>query len=304
MIRAREDRPARGVTLCLLVYICFTGIDSSAKWLIEAGLPVFQIVFVRYLGHLLIVIGTSGPSQGRALLRMQSPKLTLLRGAMLVTATCANFIALQFLPLTITTSIVFSAPLIVTALAALFLGEKVGPRRWVAIGVGFLGVLIITQPFGAGFQWAMLISCIPPFAASVYALITRRLAGIEAPETMQFWAAFLPVCALAPIAFLDWRWPSAPVDWAVFICIGGFGWLGHQLYTVAHRFAEASLLAPLNYVQIIYVTAASWLIFHHPPEFWTLIGVGVIIASGLYVWLRERQVGLESPAGSATPPRS
>lgn len=304
MILAREDRPARAVTLCLVVYICFTGIDVSAKWLIEAGLPVFEVVFVRYFGHLAVVVGVFAPREGAALWRMKAPRLTLLRGAMLATATCANFIALQFLPLTVTTSIFFASPLIITALAALFLKEKVGPRRWAAIGVGLLGVLIITQPFGAGFQWAMLISCIPPFAASIYTLITRRLAGVESPDTLQFWAALIPVAVLAPLALSDWRWPDEPVSWLAFLGIGFFGWLGHQLYTLAHRFADASVLAPITYVHIVYMTAASWLIFHQPPMFWTVVGASVIIVSGLYVWIRERAVGLETPTASGIPPRS
>ncbi|MEO0360357.1 MAG: DMT family transporter [Pseudomonadota bacterium] len=290
-LKGREDRPGLALGLTVLVFICFTGIDTSAKWLIESGLPVEEVVFVRYFGHFVFVVALFAPAQGASLWRMKKPTLTLLRGAMLLAATAANFTALQFLPLTVTTSIFFASPLIVTALAALFLGEKVGPRRWAAIGVGFLGVLIITRPWGASFHWAMLISCTPPFAASIYTLITRRLAGVEAPDTMQFWAAAIPVVALAPLAFADWVWPSAPWAWFFFLAIGFFGWLGHQLFTLAHRFADASALAPLTYQHIVYISASSWLIFHQPPAFWTLVGAGVIIASGLFIWLRERQMG-------------
>ncbi|MEM7522606.1 MAG: DMT family transporter [Pseudomonadota bacterium] len=290
-VRGREDRPGLAVGLCLFVFICFTGIDTSAKWLMESGLPVGEVVFIRYLGHLFFVVALFAPSQGANLWRMKKPRLTLLRGTMLLLATASNFTALQYLPLTVTTSIFFASPLIITALAAIFLAEKVGPRRWAAICVGFAGVLIITRPWGASFHWAMLISCIPPIAASIYTLITRRLAGEEAPDTMQFWAALIPVIALAPFAFLDWTWPSDGWGWVFFFCIGFFGWLGHQLFTVAHRFADASVLAPLTYIHIVYITASSWLIFHQPPAFWTIIGAGVIIASGLYVWLRERKAG-------------
>lgn len=286
---AREDRPGLAFALTVFVFICFTGIDVSAKWLIESGLPVGEVVFVRYLGHLVFVVAFFLPSQGASLWRMKSPRLTILRGVMLLSATAANFVALQYLPLTVTVSIFFACPLIVTALAALFLGETVGPRRWAAIGVGFIGVLIITRPGGAEFHWAMLVSCIPPFAASVYTLITRRLAGVEAPDTMQFWAAAIPVVALAPFAFADWTWPDAGWSWVFFFSIGFFGWLGHQLFTLAHRYADASALAPLTYQHIVYISTASWLIFHQPPGMWTLVGAAVIIASGLFVWLRERQ---------------
>ena len=288
-LKTREDRPGLGVAICLFVFLCFAAIDTCAKWLLEAGLPVGEVVFVRYLGHLILVVGLFGPSQGAALWRMRRPALTVLRGTMLICATAANFFALQYLPLTVTTSIFYISPLIVTVLAAVFLSEAIGPRRIAAICVGFAGVLVITRPWGADFHWAMLVSLIPPIGASIYNVLTRKLAGVEAPDTMQFWAAFLPVIFIAPFAFGDWRWPEAPLDWAAFLLIGFFGWLGHQLFTLAHRYADASTLAPVTYVHIVYMAAVSWLVFHHPPEIWTIAGAAIIIVSGLYVWMRERR---------------
>lgn len=248
-----------------------------------------QVVFVRYLGHLLIVLAAFGPSQGLSLVRMRRPAATLLRGAMLACATFSNFFALQYLPLTVTTSIFYISPLVVTVLAALFLGEAIGPRRVFAIVIGFLGVLVITRPWGADFHWAMLVALIPPFAASVYNVLTRKLAGVEAPDTMQFWAALIPLIFLAPLAIPVWTWPEEPVAWALFFLIGFFGWLGHQLFVLAHRYADASTLAPVTYVHIVYMAAASWAIFHHPPEVWTIAGAAIIVVSGVYVWMRERR---------------
>jgi len=89
---------------------------------------------------------------------------------------------------------------------------------------------------------------------------------------------------------LGWTWPAAPADWMAFCMIGVFGWAGHQLLTVAHRFAPASVLAPFVYVQIIYMTASSWFIFHDAPDLWVLAGAAVVMAAGFYVWLRERQL--------------
>ncbi|MEL7465737.1 MAG: DMT family transporter [Pseudomonadota bacterium] len=287
-LKAREDRPGLAVGICLLVFLCFAGIDTSAKWLLEAGHPVGQVVFVRYLAALIIIVAVFAPSQGSRLWRMRRPTLTLVRGAMLVFATAANFFALQYLPLTVTTSIFYISPLVVTVLAALFLQEAIGPRRIAAIAIGFLGVLIITRPWGADFHWAMLVSLIPPIAASVYNVLTRKLAGVEAPDTMQFWAAILPVIFIAPFAFTGWKWPAMGWDLFFFSAIGFFGWLGHQLFVLAHRYADASTLAPVTYIHIIYMAAASWLIFHHPPEVWTIAGAAVIVVSGVYVWMRER----------------
>lgn len=290
MIRAREDRPTLAIAIIVTTYLCFTGIDTSAKWLVEAGLPVVEVVFVRYLGHLLMVLALFAPTEGRALFRMRAPWLVLIRGVMLLCATFANFTALQYLPLTVTNSIFFISPLVITALAAIFLGEKVGPRRWAAIAIGLFGVLVITRPWGAAFHPAMFIALIPPVAGAVYTLVTRRLAGAESPDTMQFYAALIPVCALIPFAFGDWRWPSDGWSWFAFLMIGVFGWLGHQLFTLAHRYAEASVLAPINYTQIVVMSLSSWLIFHQPPDRVTILGAAIIVGSGLYVWLRERRV--------------
>lgn len=290
MIRAREDRPGLAILLMLATYAGFTGIDTSAKWLVQAGLPVAEVVFVRYLGHLLIVLALFAPVEGRALFRMRQPGFVLLRAAMLVIGTIANFIAVRHLPLTVTNAIFFISPLIVTALAALFLKERVGPRRWAAIFIGLAAVLIITRPWGAAFHPAMFISLIPPVVTAIYALITRRLSGVESPQTMQFYAALVPVAAVLPFAFADWRWPAAGWDWVAFLAIGVFGWAGHQALTLAYRYAGAATLAPITYVQILMMATSSWLIFHQPPDSQTILGAAIIILSGLYVWLRERRI--------------
>ncbi|QIE54347.1 DMT family transporter [Pikeienuella piscinae] len=290
MIRAREDRPSFAIAIILSAYLCFTGIDTAAKWLVESGLPVVEVVFIRYLGHLLMVVALFAPTEGRALFRMRAPGLVLIRGVMLLCATFANFTALQYLPLTVTNSIFFISPLVITALAALFLGEMVGPRRWAAIVIGLFGVLVVTRPWGAAFHPAMFVALVPPTASAIYTLATRRLAGTESPDTMQFYAAVIPVLALIPFAFDDWRWPSEGWGWFAFMMIGFFGWLGHQLFTLAHRYAGASVLAPLNYTQIVVMSLSSWLVFHQPPDRMTILGAAIIVASGIYVWLRERRI--------------
>ena len=219
---------------------------------------------------------------------MARPGLTLLRGLLLVGSTSLNFIALQYLPLTVTVSIFFTMPLMTTAIAAIFLKEKVGVRRWTAIAVGFAGVLIITQPWSASFHWAMLVTLFVTFLATVYNIITRVLAGEESTSTMQFYAAALPCVLLAPWAFMEWVTPEGWLNWTICALIGLFGWAGHQIWVLALRYGEASALAPFSYIQIIYMTAASWLIFNQPPVFWTIVGATVVVVSGFYVWAREQ----------------
>lgn len=291
MIRAREEKPGLAIALMVLCVACFTGIDTSAKWLGLAGLPVLVAVFIRFLVHFLIVVGEICLAWDKddPPWRMHRPGLVILRGLMLLCATVANFNAVQFLPLTVTVSILFISPLVVTVLAAIFLGETIGLRRWIAIFTGLAGVLIVTRPWGASFHPAMLLSLIPPLATAVYALATRRLSGVETAATMQFWAALVPTIAIAPFALSQWAWPTDGLSWAAFLLVGLFGYIGHQFYTLAHRYAEASALAPISYTQIVFMTLSSWLIFHQPPDVITLLGGAVIVASGLYVWLRERK---------------
>ena len=178
-----------------------------------------------------------------------------------------------------------------TVLSILFLGERVGWRRWAAIAVGFCGVLIVMRPWGASFHWAMLLSMGTVICASTYQILTRRLAGVDTTQTQQFYAALVATVVIAPFAFLDWQWPREGAGWAAFVLIGVFGWVGHQLLTVAHRYAPASVLAPFVYLQLVFMTASSVWIFGSTPDEWVFIGAAVVIASGLYIWLRERQIG-------------
>ena len=114
------------------------------------------------------------------------------------------------------------------------------------------------------------------------------LAGRDATNTQQFYAGLVATLGVAPFALGDWTWPTGAASWLAFSAIGVFGWAGHQLVTIAHRFAPASTLAPFNYAQIVYMTASSWLIFAQPPDRWVIVGAGIVAASGLYIGLRER----------------
>jgi drug/metabolite transporter (DMT)-like permease len=285
-----EDRRLFAILLMLLAFLVFTGIDTSAKWLVQAGIPATEVVFIRFATHLLIATALILPREGARLFHTRAPGQELLRGLFLVGSTFFNFFALKYLDLTVTMSIFFAAPLVVCALSIPLLGEKVGIRRWSAIAVGFLGVLIVTRPWGASFHWAMLLSMCALCCASMYFVMTRKLAGVDRSGTMQFFASLVAVVVALPVVLLDWAWPAASIDWAAFVAIGIFGWAGHQLATVAHRLAPASALAPFVYVQIVYMTASSWLIFHAEPDIWVLAGAGVVMGAGLYVWLRERHL--------------
>ncbi len=290
-IKANEDRVMNGILLMLGAYLFFAFIDVSAKWLALAGLSALQLSFMRYLGHFLISLFMIGKG-GISVSRFSSDRmlLVLLRAFLLMGSTILNFSAVAYLPLTLTSTILFSAPIIICALSWPLLGERVGIWRWSAIMIGFIGILIAIRPFDASFHWAVFLSLSSAFCFALYSILTRKLAGVVAVDTLQFYSGFVGTVALLPFAVFVWQNPSNSVDWAIMLVIGIFGWLGHQMLTIAHRFAPASTLTPFGYTFILYLTAASFLLFDHLPDQWTLSGGIIIILAGLIIWFREKQV--------------
>jgi len=268
----------------------FTCIDTSAKWLIIAGLPALQVVFARYAGHLIVSLVLYLPGEGLGALRSKSPGKQFLRSVFLLCSTILNFIALSYLPITMTTTIQFTMPIVVTLLAIPMLGETVGIRRIIAVCVGFSGVLVVTQPWGAEWHPAMLLSIAAVVVASLYFVMTRMLAGVESNATQQLWSSAVATAILLPFVLKGWIWPSDLNAWLVFIAIGIFGATGHIAATTAHRWADASLLSPMFYTQIVFAAISGIVIFNTWPTIYTLGGGAIIIASGLYIWARERKV--------------
>lgn len=285
-----EERRLFGIGLVLAAYLLLTGIDSSAKWLALGGVSAVQIVFLRYAGHLALVVAINVPRNGLALLRTASLGIQALRAAMLLGATITNFIALRYLPLTVTGAISFTMPLILCALSVPLLGETVGWRRWTAIAVGFVGILIIVRPGTEAFHPAALLCLLGAVFAAFYFLLTRRMAGRDTAATQQFYAGLFATVVLLPVVIPFWSWPTEPSIWIACFTVGLFGFAGHQLLTVATSFAPVSVLAPFSYFQIIYFAALSWVLFDEPPDIWLYIGAPIIIGSGLYIWLRERRL--------------
>jgi drug/metabolite transporter (DMT)-like permease len=285
-----EDRRLTGIAMIMAACAFFTGIDSCAKWLVLSGMPPMVAVFVRYAVHMALACALFLPSQRLTLFSTDRPWLEAVRGFSLLASTVCNFIAVQYLPLTLTSAIYFTVPLWTCLLSIPLLGEQVGIRRWAAIIVGLGGALIATRPWSADFHWSVALSVTSAVSTGCYVIITRQLAGVDSTATQQIYAAALSTLGVAPLALIDWQWPSAPVDWFAFAIIGFFGWCGHQLLTIAHRYAPATTLAPFMYVQMIFMIASSWLIFGTPPSIWVLIGAAIVLLSGFYVWLRERKL--------------
>ena len=289
----RQENLPLGIGLVLLSYIGFTMIDSSAKWLGRAGIPSSEYIFIRYAVHFGLITAILLPRRGRALVTTRNFKVELARALLLLGSTICNFFAVQFLPLTVTGAIAFTMPLILCALSVPLLGEPVGWRRWTAIFVGFLGVLVIVHPGTTAFQPAALASLAGATCSALYFITTRRLAGVDSASTQQFYGALISMIGVAPFAFGRWIWPAVPADWLFFCLIGIAGLSGHWIFSAALRHAQATTLAPFAYFQIVYAILSSWIIFQQPPDIWIFLGVPVVIGSGLYIWLRERKLNRE-----------
>lgn len=284
------ERRLFAIGLCLIAYVMFTGIDSSAKWLGLVGVSFVQIVFLRYAIHLMMVAAIHLPRHGRGMMRTANVRLQALRALALLGSTGCNFLAVQYLPLTVTGAIAFTAPFFICALSIPMLGETVGWRRWTAIGVGFIGILIIVRPGTEAFHPATLLGLVGAFCTALYMLLTRQVSRFDSAATSQFYVGIFATLALLPFVPFFWSWPTTWDGWFAFFAIGIFGFLGHQLVTMAAGFAPASVLAPFSYLQIIFMAAASWLIFNQPPDMWLYVGAPIVILSGLYIWMRERRL--------------
>jgi drug/metabolite transporter (DMT)-like permease len=212
--------------------------------------------------------------------------LVLLRGFLLASATLFNFITLNYLSLTVTGSIMFSAPIIVCALSWPLLGERVGPWRWFAIILGFIGVLVVIRPFDAAFHWIALLNVYNAFSLALYSIITRKISGVVAAETMQFYMGAFGAITLFPFAFWVWMPPASMLDWVLMVSLGVWGWAGHEIFSRAHGFAPANTLMPYTYSFLLYLALASYLVFNDVPDQWTLLGAGIIVVSGLIIWRR------------------
>jgi drug/metabolite transporter (DMT)-like permease len=276
-----------GIGLVSLCYVVFSLTDGSAKWLV-GGLPVIMVVWLRLVTQVLFTGVLLFPVKGLALVRTQHLRWHVVRSFMFVAMTGINFWALQYLQLTVTTSIFFTVPIIIALVSASILKEKLDLGRWLAILAGFAGVLVIVRPGSVDFHPAMLASMVNALLYAIYMLMTRRLAAYESPETIQYLPALGAALLVTPFALAGWEWPDTVLEWAVACFLGVFGGLGHYLLALAHRYAPASVLSPFLYQQVLYMALFGYIVFGDVPSPAMAVGAAIVIASGLYLFARER----------------
>lgn len=286
---ASHERVTRltGIALMCGAVACFAMLDTTAKYL-SLYMSTLQVVWARYTGAFILPFIVSNPWTRPGLTRTTRPVLQLVRSVLLLASTLGNFAALRYLQLDEAIALVFSTPFFVAALSGPMLGEWVRWRRWTAIAVGFVGVLVVVRPGQGTFQPAALFSLSAALCYALYSIITRILARTDPNDTTLFYSNIVGAVALLPVVPFVWMTPTDPLVIALMVASGAMGSCGHYLLIAAHRLAPATVLSPFIYTEIVLVTVSGFLVFGDVPNRWTLTGAGIVVASGLYLLYRER----------------
>jgi drug/metabolite transporter (DMT)-like permease len=276
-----------GIVLMCGALICFSCLDATAKWLNRSVDPLVT-VWARYVSAVVLTSFLINRWTQPGFLRTRRLPLQLVRSFLVFLSTLCNFVALQYLQLVETMSIMFSTPLIVALLAGPILGEWVGSRRLMAIGIGFLGILVITRPGLGAMHPAALLSLTGAVAYAFYGITTRMLASSDSSATTTFYSSVAGIVLMMPLLPWIWTTPSSALTWFLLVMTGALGAFGHWLLVLAHARTPAAILSPFIYSQIIWMLALGYILFGDWPDAWTFVGAGIVIASGLYLLYRER----------------
>ncbi len=280
----------KGVALFLAALVLFTLMDVAAKDL-GHRYPPAQVIWARFAVNLALI---SLLFRGRmlALAKSRQPGLQLLRGLMQVGTVALFFVSIRFIGLAEAAALSDISPVLITLGAALFLGERLGPRRIAGIAVAFVGAMIVLRPGAGVMHPAGLLAVAAGFAYAGGALLTR-VVRFDSTATSVIWSAGVGTALSSLVLPFYWQ-PVAVADFPVFLAVGALGAAGQALLIVAFRVAEAGAIAPFGYTGLILSSLWGWLFFDQLPDRWTVLGAVVIVAAGLYVWSRERAEALRA----------
>ena len=282
-----SDRILRAILAILFSVTCFSILNAISKTLTQ-HYPVAQVVWARYVVAFAFMIVLFMPRSGLKLFRWHSVGSQVIRGLLLFCSSFLYFNGLMHMPLASAASISLTSPLIVTALSARFLGEPVGTKRWIAVCVGFVGALIVVRPGDANFNWYALLIVASTISSSLYQLYSRRYGQTERPDASATMATIVGTVAAAPLLPFEWVTPDYGWDLVLFVGLGAMAAIGHYFLTIAYSQAPAAVVAPFNYMQLVGAAILGYAVFNDFPDFWTWVGAGVIVCSGLYLGHQER----------------
>lgn len=281
-------RTLRGVALLSTAIVLFAVMDTTSKYLAQYY-PPNVVVWMRYLFHVVAVVGVLVPRQGFRFMRTSRPLLQIVRGLLLASTSMVFVFALKFMPIAEATALQFLSPLIVTVLAVVFLKEKVGNSHWVAVAFGFIGVLLIIRPGSAIFSWMALLPLAAALMFASYQVLTRRIAGHESPYTSIFYPGVVGFAMLSATLFHTWAAPQSLWHFFLLALAGIIGGLSHLIMIRAYEYAGAARLAPFSYAQVVWVTLGGYLVFGNLPDRLSFIGIAIIVAGGMFVATQQKR---------------
>ncbi len=285
-----KDQPRLGIALMIAASFVFAMQDGISRHL-AGEYNVLMVVMIRYWFFAAFVMVVAARKAGgiRAAAKTSQPVLQIARGLLLITEICVTVLAFVLLGLIPTHAIFASFPLIIAALSGPVLGEKVGPRRWAAIAVGFVGILIILRPGYAVFAPEALVALLAAFLWAAYGLMTRYAARADSTATSFFWTGTVGAVGMTAVGLWFWE-PMTRPDWAWMgvLCITGA--LGHWLLIRCYEAVEASTVQPFAYFQLVFVTLMAIPVFGEVLEPNVALGAAIVIGAGLFTAWRERKV--------------
>ena len=300
---------ARGISFAIIAAICFSLNDMLIK-LLSGGYPLHELVFIRSAVGLTLTLAIIMPLEGgMANMRTKRPGAHIFRGLCVVVANSTFFAGLVAIPLATASAIFFVAPLVITGLSVVVLREYVGLRRWVAVLVGMVGVLVVVRPGGTDFGLVLLLPLIAAVAYASMQTMTRSMGFAEKASTMAMYLqmTFLVVSALVGLVVGDgrfvvqdnislefllraWVWPKSG-DWVFLVATGVLSGVGGYSISLAYRGTPAGLVAPFEYVAMPLAVLWGLLIWQEWPDAITWLGISLIMAAGVYIAIREAAVG-------------
>ena len=287
----RAERPSLGILYMLFAFVMFTGIDTLSKLMGQDDYHPVQISWGRLVIQLLILLPFVMRAGVKNVLSTGHPYMQTIRGVVMSIAAIAFVAGLKTLPLATMTSINFVSPFLITILSIFFLKEHVGYHRWIAIAIGFIGALIIIRPGFTVFDPGAIYALIAALSWAVGIVATRYVQREDGALTTLFFTIAIGVIITSAIVEPYWR-PIEGSAWLYLLGIGLLSTAGQLLMFASLRHAEPSAVAPFTYTQLIWATLIGLVVFGDFPDQWTWLGSGIIIASGLYLWRRERQLNI------------
>ena len=283
-----KDRVLQGIGYMCAAVVCFASLNAAAKYL-SSEFNMGQVVWARNVGSLIVMAALFFPRYRWRLFRPKHLGIQVIRGLLLFASSALYFQGLRELELSTAATVTLTGPLLITALSVPFLGENVGPRRWAAVFVGFIGALIVIRPGMGDTNIFILFTVASTTCGTFYALLTRKYAGEERAEVSATIATVVGTVIGTPWAIGVWETPEESLHVGLLCVLGVFAALGHYFFTMAFQRGPAAVISPFSYGQLVGATIFGYILFGSFPDLWTWIGAAVIMSSGLYIAHRERK---------------